>query len=90
MRHQMASKSTKAKTTNEKDVDMRTLLPLPHRTASDGLDRSKYRKMETDSLSKNTQLEKANEQINAATRESYRSQYMKDANVHEDDAYGKH
>lgn len=85
----------KPKTTDEKllelanqDIDMR-ILAMPHRSTSDDFDRTKYHRRDVDSFSKNTQLEKENEQINAATRESYRSQYLKDANVDFDDAFGK-
>lgn len=74
-----------------RDVDMR-ILGAPHRSKrSKGTERSGtfYTKSESDNFSKNTHHDKANEQINAATRDAYRSQYLKDANVDFDETYGK-
>lgn len=76
-----------------RDVDMR-ILGAPHQTRRPrpkGKESSGtfYTKSESDNFSKNTHHDKANEQINAATRDAYRSQYLKDANVDFDETYGK-
>lgn len=92
----MIMKSTKTKDElnlelANRDVDMR-ILGAPHRDSRPkGTERSGtfYTKSESDNFSKNTHHHKANEQINAATRDAYRSQYLKDANVDFDDTYGE-
>lgn len=60
-----------------KDVDMRILAIPP----AAGLERSKYKKTESDNLSKNTHSEKTNEQANASRKTIDYSQYLKDANI---------